>query len=151
MCIHAFFLVCILVRLVLSYLTQIPSLKYPLSFFYFMLGAGLVYVFLTNKRKKGSFGQEIWWHQFRPLHALIFLYVGFTLSTNYKDKNKERIKNLLLFDTLVGVIGYFMFSTLWREKDYITLLYHRQEQQNVLLWNHKVNTTSLLTRGSQSE
>ncbi|MBI96702.1 hypothetical protein CL656_06125 [bacterium] len=98
------FLLCILIRLLLIYLSLLSyETKYNILFsiLYLFFGLGELYQYISKHRKIGGFGQKIWWDYLRPIHGIIFLISSFLIY----NKNNS-VKYLLIFDTLIGIIGH---------------------------------------------
>lgn len=65
---------------------------------------GFAYLYFTGWRKKGLFGQEVWWDNLRPVHSL--LYFSFAISAIQKNK---RAWVFLLFDVLLGLASFLIY------------------------------------------
>ena len=105
-----YFLICILVRCVIIYMTYL-SLIYEninISLFfsglYFILGTGSLYHYMSKYRKKGAFGQSIWWDAFRPLHGILFLTASYLIY----NRNLYFV-SVLILDTMVGIGGHIYY------------------------------------------
>lgn len=98
--------ICILIRLLFVYITYI-CIRYNLintslfSGFYFIFGLSFIYQYISKYRKKGAFGQTIWWDYLRIVHAFIFIYVSILIY--YKNMN---FIPLLISDALISLIGH---------------------------------------------
>jgi hypothetical protein len=67
---------------------------------------GFMYVFLTGSRKTGpeTFGEEIWWNNLRPIHAL--LYALFAYNAINKNRNAWVY---LLIDVILGLTSFLVY------------------------------------------
>ena len=74
------------------------------SIMYFSFSLGFLYQFIFKPRKKGAFGQKIWWDYLRPVHAVIFLYGSYLIYY----KNMAFIP-LLVADNLIGLTGHVLY------------------------------------------
>jgi hypothetical protein len=105
------FSICIIVRLLLTYLVYKNynnKFRYLFIIFYIIAGLGLLYLYIKpNSRKQGSFGEKIWWEKYRIIHSILFLSVSFLLY----NKNKHSWK-LLLLDTLIALFGHIKYHYL---------------------------------------
>jgi phosphate/sulfate permease len=113
-----YFIFCVVIRLTLAWLiyfslttNQLGSstyvstviLKNSIIMFYVISSVGLMYHYVTKTRKKGAFGQHIWWDHMRPIHALLFLLISYFLYINHSLSYK-----LAILDTIIG-IGAYMY------------------------------------------
>lgn len=94
---------CVLVRIIIALVIY----KYPLQIFVlplFAIGLGFVYQIIYNPRKKGAFGQSIWWGFLRPIHALAYLLTGIMIYTknNYAPY-------VLLIDVFIGMVFHVYY------------------------------------------
>lgn len=67
---------------------------------------GFMYVFLAGSRKTGpeTFGEEIWWNNLRPVHALLYAIFA------YKAIRQERDAWVyLLIDVVIGLFSFLMY------------------------------------------
>lgn len=72
-----------------------------LSIILLIMGLGFIYQYMAKVRKVGAFGQKIWWHNYRPIHAILYILGGVLLYM----KNKYAFIPILL-DTIIGIIVY---------------------------------------------
>ena len=93
-------MICILVRISIAYaayLSYNSAWRYILVAFFFAASAGFTYLYITKQRKRGAFGQKIWWDFLRPIHAVLLFISGVILSLKVKETY------LILFaDAFVG-------------------------------------------------
>jgi hypothetical protein len=94
---------CVLVRIIMALVIY----KYPLQIFVlplFAIGLSFIYQFIYNPRKKGAFGQSIWWGFLRPIHALAYLLTGIMIYTknNYAHY-------VLLIDVFIGIVFHMYY------------------------------------------
>jgi hypothetical protein len=104
-----YFLVgCIGVRLLLVYIAKTVNNKYLpyLGYVALLPVAGFMYIHLFNGRKsnKGAFGEDIWWQNLRPVHALF--YFLFAISAIMR-KNFAWI--FLMIDVTIGLLSFLTF------------------------------------------
>ena len=99
------YIICIISRILFIYLSFLSlstrTIYLYFAFFYTILGIGSFYHFVTKIRKKGAFGQYIWWHFLRPIHGIFFLISGYLI---YKKNNK--FIYILIIDTIISVTGF---------------------------------------------
>lgn len=99
---------CILSRLVLVVLAKYSSdnILYLMGIGALCISFGFMYIFISGTRKSGpeTFGEKIWWNDFRPIHA--FLYLLFAVLVFTKWKHYAWI--VLLVDVLIG-LGAFLY------------------------------------------
>ena len=95
-----YYMICILVRISIAYaayLSYNSAWRYILVAFFFAASAGFTYLYITKQRKRGAFGQKIWWDFLRPIHAVLLFISGVILSLKVKETY------LILFaDAFVG-------------------------------------------------
>ena len=99
-----YFFICILVRLILTFLVYKNyknNFRYFLILFYLIAGSGLLIQYIKNGRVISIFGEKVWWQNYRIIHTIIFYSVSYLL---YK-KNSNSWK-LLLLDTLISRFGH---------------------------------------------
>ena len=96
-----FFIACIFVRILFSYIPQVITKKYKnlLTLFYTGIGLGFMYQYLSYSRKKGAFGQLTWWHNLRFWHALNYFLAAYWV---YVLQNNNA-SSILLFDITIGI------------------------------------------------
>lgn len=104
--ISIYFIVCILARLVFMYISYKwcnTKHRYILCIFYIMMGLGFIYNnFKYKKEDKGTFGQYVWWNDFRLVHAFNLFAIAYSLY--YRKCNA--IILISLFDIFIGVLGH---------------------------------------------
>lgn len=100
------FVICVLVRLLIALVIYM----YPLKIFIiplFAIGLGFVYQFIYNPRKKGAFGESIWWGFLRPLHALAYILAGIMIYIRNKYASL-----VLVADVIIGAIFHVYYRYL---------------------------------------
>jgi hypothetical protein len=79
---------CIPTRLAIVYLSKVISTEYlPILGYLSLIPAiGFIYLYLTGSRKTGAevFGDNIWWNNLRPIHALFYLLFAYFILSLYK-------------------------------------------------------------------
>ena len=103
---YFYFILCILIRFLLSFLVYCVynnNFRYILIIFYLISASGLFYNYFTKIRKIGAFNNKIWWDSLRPLHAVLFISTAFLLIM----KNKYSYI-LPLIDTIIGIIFFLI-------------------------------------------
>ena len=72
-----------------------------------MIGIGFIYTFISNKKKGSTFGQKVWWHYLRPIHAILYLLFG------YMAINKSNFAYIpLLIDLIIGILSFLIYHTI---------------------------------------
>ncbi len=102
-----FLIGCMGVRSILVYFAkEHPEYLTVMGFFSLIIGAGFIYINLTNSRKTGAevFGDKIWWNNLRPIHGSLYLLFGILAINKY---NFAWI--VLLIDLLVGLVGFLHY------------------------------------------
>lgn len=98
---------CIVTRFILVILAKYSSdtVLHLLGVGALFISFGFIYIFITGTRKTGpeTFGEKIWWNDYRPIHA--FLYLLFAIMVFTKWKHYAWI--VLLADVLIG-LGAFL-------------------------------------------
>ena len=97
-----YYAICILLRLFVAYaafLSYNSVWRYMLVAFFFAASFGFTYLYITKQRKRGAFGQKIWWDFLRPIHAILLFVSGVLLSLKVKETYL-----VLLADVLMGPI-----------------------------------------------
>ena len=74
------------------------------TWFYYILGIGSLYHWITNAREKGGFNQSIWWHYLRPVHGALYIIAAYFIY----QKNLLFIPTLLI-DTLFSIEGHIRY------------------------------------------
>lgn len=100
-----FLIGCIGARLFLVYLAKTldpEKLKY-LGYITLLPAIGFTYIYLTNSRKTGPevFGEEIWWNNLRPVHALLYFLFAYCAINNVEGAWK-----ILLVDVVIGLVAF---------------------------------------------
>ena len=102
------YIVCIFIRFIFIYgaYSAIQHNKYYNLFagFYYILGFGSLYHWITNAREKGGFNQPIWWNYLRPVHGTLYIIAAYFIY----QKNLLFIP-ILLLDTLVSIDGHVRY------------------------------------------
>ena len=96
-----------------KYLSAMPSMLYYKLFGYLLLlpAFGFLYLFFTGKRNSTgaeTFGERIWWNNFRLLHGIIYLLFCYNAIFNPNFKSNYLF---LLLDAFIGVV-IFLFHQL---------------------------------------
>jgi hypothetical protein len=65
-----------------------------------MISVGFMYQVIHDPRKKGAFGQSIWWKHLRPFHAITYLLASMLIYNN----NNKLASIILYIDVTVGTI-----------------------------------------------
>ena len=103
-----FLFICIPLRLLFVYLAK-TQLKYSqqLGYIAAAIGLAMLFIYFTGIRKTGkeTFGKEIWWNNYRPFHATMFLLFAYFAI---KLKNTEALK-FLLIDVVAGLIFFIKY------------------------------------------
>ena len=100
--IFLFLLVCFPARLLFAYIARYMTinnskyLKY-LSIITFIMGSGFILNYINNK-KIGSFGQKVWWNNYRLIHGIIYI--------TYSLLSTQRAYYLLFIDAILGLIFF---------------------------------------------
>jgi hypothetical protein len=99
---------CIVVRVSLVLLAKNVSPQYlrVLGFLSLIPVIGFLTIYLGDLRKTGRevMGNEIWWNELRPVHAVMYL-----LFAIYAIKKKDFAWIILLLDVCIGVIAFIMY------------------------------------------
>jgi len=86
-----FLLFCIPLRMYLAYLAKTGSLRVlqVLGVFALFVAIGFIYIYATGSRQTGSetFGAKIWWNDFRPIHAFLYLYFAWLVFMKHDYEN----------------------------------------------------------------
>jgi hypothetical protein len=103
-----FLIGCMGVRSFLVYLAKNINIDYLpyMGYIALIISFGFTLIYLTNSRKTGRevLGDNIWWNDLRPIHALtygIFAYLAI-------NKNNSAWI-ILLIDVLIGLFGFLTF------------------------------------------
>ena len=102
------YILCILARLIIIIIAYFAInydyYYYIFTWFYYLLGIGSLYHWITNARKNGGFNQSIWWHYLRPVHGTLYILAAYFI---YR-KNLLFIPTLLV-DTLFSIYGHLQY------------------------------------------
>lgn len=110
--VYLFLFGCIGVRSLLALLAYKIDVKYLpyLGVFttFVALGFLINYIFGTRKtgRESSAENNRIWWNDFRPLHALLYLLFAYYAFTKSKCAYK-----LLVLDVIIALIIYILYKT----------------------------------------
>lgn len=100
--------ICIIVRSLFVLLAKSIDNKYLsyLGFLSLLPALGFTIIYLGKLRVKGpeTFGENIWWNDLRPLHAILY----FTFAYFAINKNKDSYK-ILLLDVILGLIAFLNY------------------------------------------
>ena len=100
-----FIFVCILTRLILTFVVKKLKLIYlPIAgYIGLILGISFLTIYYYNLRKTGIevFGDKIWWNDIRPIHGILYLIFAY-LAIN-KNKNAWIV---LLIDVIFGLVMF---------------------------------------------
>lgn len=99
---NIFLIFCIPCRCILAYLAstiQNNNLKI-MGYIYGLMSIGFMYAFINNMQNTPGIQGNIWWHNIRPVFALI--YLGFFILTILKNKNAYK---LLYLDAIFGLLA----------------------------------------------
>lgn len=102
-----FLIGCIGSRSLLAYITKNVNVDY-LPYFgiiAFIIAISWIYLFISGARTTGPevFGEQIWWNNIRPLHALIYLLFAY----NAINKNQNSYIYLVI-DVIVALIAFIV-------------------------------------------
>lgn len=99
---------CIPVRLLLVYVAKTINTRHLpiLGLLALIPSFGFFILYVTNKRKTGieTFGERIWWHELRIIHALLYL-----LFSVWAIKQKTMAYIPLLLDVVIGGISFMIY------------------------------------------
>lgn len=107
---------CITSRLALAYIIKSYTNNYYmqllLTIIVATIGFGFITIFLTGIRKTGleTGGKPIWWNILRPFHGLAYLISAWLLF-NGGSYNKNMSGNILIIDTIIGLIMWIIYHT----------------------------------------
>lgn len=96
-----YFIICILVRLFLTYLVYKKTFRYVLALVCLFISLGFMYQYVMKTRTIGAFHNKVWWDGLRPIHSFLFLFTSLSLYYNYSYAYM-----FLLLDTMIGIIGF---------------------------------------------
>jgi len=99
---------CMVARVSLLLLAKNVGPKYLrlLGFLCLLLAIGFLTIYLGDLRKTGVEvnGNEIWWNELRPVHAVMYL-----LFAIYAIKKKDYAWIILLLDVCIGLVAFIMY------------------------------------------
>ena len=97
------FILCILVRFLISFLTKIFQNNKIIPLYTFIQSLSFFYLFLFDLRLNAPEANGVtWWNIYRPIHGSLFL-----LFTLYYIKEYKSAWKFLFLDTILGII-FFM-------------------------------------------
>ena len=99
---------CIVVRVSLVLLAKNVSPTYLrlLGFLSLIPAIGFLIIYFGDLRKTGRevMGNDIWWNELRPVHAVMYL-----LFAIYAIKKKDFAWIILLLDVCIGIVAFIMY------------------------------------------
>jgi hypothetical protein len=103
---------CMGVRLLLVYAAKNISRKYlPIMGYLAALPAfGFAYIYITDGRDNGRFGQKSWWNVLRPVHAVLYGLFAWSAINKRTDSWK-----FLFADAILGLISFLIYH--WSNGD----------------------------------
>lgn len=103
-----FLIGCIGTRSLFVYIAKTTPIKYlPLLGYLALLPTiGFIYIYITGSRKTGAevFGEQIWWNDLRPLHALLYGLFAYSAITM-----KPFAWKFLLLDVIIGLTTFLTY------------------------------------------
>ena len=103
-----FLIGCIGTRLLLVYLAKTLNPNYVkyLGYISILIGLSFIYLFFSGSRKTGPevFGDNIWWNNLRPVHAILYLLFAYNAING---NNKAWM--FLLVDVIIGFISFIIY------------------------------------------
>ena len=93
-------MVCIPMRLSIVYVTKKYNNKY-FALIALMASFSWMYLFITDTRKMGGFGNKAWWNFMRPVHSQTYLLYAIYTMTGYKNA-----WIVLMADLIMGIIVF---------------------------------------------
>ena len=63
-----------------------------------------IYIYLTESRKNGVFGGNIWWNNLRPIHSLFYALFAYNAI-----KKNTRAWIYLLVDVIFGLLSFLIY------------------------------------------
>jgi hypothetical protein len=102
-----FLIGCIGVRslfVVLAKYIHAPYLKY-LGYLALLPAIGFMYIYVTGSRKTGAevFGENIWWNDLRPVHAILYFLFAYNAILG-----NEHAWIYLLIDVIIGLLSFLV-------------------------------------------
>ena len=102
-----FLIGCIGVRSLFVVIAKYVSAKYLkyLGYLALLPAIGFIYIYLTGSRKTGpeTFGEQIWWNNLRPIHAIFYFLFAYNAI-----KGNKQAWIYLLADVLVGLVSFLI-------------------------------------------
>jgi hypothetical protein len=100
-----FILGCMSTRLLVAYAAKRISPKYlPVMGYLAALPAfGFAYIYMTDWRDKGRFGQKAWWNDLRPVHAVLYGLFAWSAINGRADAWM-----FLFADAIFGLISFLI-------------------------------------------
>jgi hypothetical protein len=99
---------CILFRYFLTYLAKVSDDNglFVLGLLFAIISIGMFSIFLTKSRKTGAetLGADIWWNDYRPIHASLYALFSYMALSGNHDAWK-----ILFADTTLG-LGLFVLN-----------------------------------------
>jgi len=99
---------CIVTRLLLVLLVKNVSPTYLrlLGFLSLIPAIGFLIIYFGDLRKTGRevMGNEIWWNELRPVHAIMYI-----LFAVYAITKRDYAWKVLLLDVCIGLIAFIMY------------------------------------------
>ena len=103
-----FLIGCMGIRLLLVYLAKTLNPNYVkyLGYISILIGLSFIYLFFSGSRKTGPevFGDNIWWNNLRPVHAILYLLFAYNAING---NNKAWM--FLLVDVIIGFISFIIY------------------------------------------
>lgn len=100
-----YYLICIPVRLLLALLAYYYHNKFIqniLVIFTCLGGLGFLYLYITNSRSKGAFGQKVWWNHLRLIHGILF--ISYAIFSKQESLCSRYAFIFLLIDVLISIV-----------------------------------------------
>jgi len=104
---YIFFLLCIPCRCILAFLASIlpdNNLKI-MGYMYGLMSIGFMYAFMKKLQNTPGIQGNIWWHDVRPVFALI--YLGFSILVFLKNRHAYKF---LCFDVIFGLLSFCLLK-----------------------------------------
>jgi hypothetical protein len=104
-----FLIGCIGTRSLFVYTARIMPVKYLHYMGYLALlpVIGFIYIYLTESRKTGVFGGNIWWNNLRPIHSLFYALFAYNAI-----KKNTTAWIYLLVDIIFGLLSFLLYHYL---------------------------------------
>lgn len=103
-----FLIGCIGIRSLFVYIAKNANDQYLQWMGYLALlpAIGFIYIYFTGSRKTGAevFGENIWWNDLRPIHALLYSLFSYNAITR-----NHYAWVYLLIDVIIGLISFVIF------------------------------------------